>query len=84
MCPKQTDPNISFLDLIEIEEEIEDTSRSTKDSLNGAKTGEESKTEEEEDSQSTEYEDSPETPQIQKQNTSRSEMLQAKPATPQE
>ena len=78
----RTDPKVSFLDLIEIEEEIEDASRSTKDSLNGAKIGEESKTEEEEDSQTTEYEDNPETPQIQKQNTSRSEMLQAKPTTP--
>ena len=79
----RTDPKVSFLHLIEIEEEIEDTSRSTTDSLNGAKTGEESKTEVEKDSQTTEYEDNPKTPQIQKQNTSRSEMLQAKPATPQ-
>ena len=37
----------------------------------------------EKDSQTTEYEDNPKTPQIQEQNTSRSEMLQAKPATPQ-
>ena len=36
-----------------------------------------------EDSQTTEYEDNLETSQMQKQNTSRSEMLQAKPATPQ-
>ena len=79
----RTDPKVSFLDLIEIEEEIEDTSRSTTDSLNEAKTGEESKIELEEDSQTTEYEDNAETPQIQKQNTSRSEMLQAKPTTPQ-
>ena len=77
----RTDPKVSFLDLIEIEEEIEHTSRSTKDSLNGAKTGEELKAEVEEDSQTTEYEDNLETPQIQKQNTSRSEMMQAKPAT---
>ena len=73
----RTDPKVSFLDLIEIEAEIEDTFRSTKDTLREAKTEEESKTEVEEDPQNTEHEDNPETSQIQKQNTSRSGMLQA-------
>ena len=68
----RTDPKVSFLDLIEIEAEIEDTSRPTKDTLQEAKTEEESKIEVEEDSRTTEHEDNPETPQIQKQNTSRS------------
>ena len=79
----RTDPKVSFLDLIEIEAEIEDTSRSTKDTLKEAKTEEELKTEVEEDSQTTKHKDNPETPQIQKQNTSRSELLQAKSTTPQ-
>ena len=77
----QADP--SFLDLIEIEAEIEDTSRSTRDTRKEAKTEEESKKEVEEDPQTTKHEDNPDTPQIQKQNTSRSELPQAKPATPQ-
>ena len=79
----RTDPKVSFLDLIEIEAEIEDTSRSTRDTLKEAKTGEELKTEVEEDSQTTKHEDNPETVQIQKQNTSQSELLQAKSTTPQ-
>ena len=48
-----------------------------------AKTEEESKIEVEEHSQTTEHEDNPKTPQIQKQNTSRSVILQAKSTTPQ-
>ena len=79
----RTDPKVSFLDLIEIEAEIEDTSRSTRDTRKEAKTEEESKKEVEEDPQTTKHEDNPDTPQIQKQNTSRSELPQAKPATPQ-
>ena len=39
----RTDPKVSFLDLIEIEAEIEDTSRSTRDTLKEAKTEEELK-----------------------------------------
>ena len=34
----RTDPKVSFLDLIEIKAEIEDTSRSTRDTLKEAKT----------------------------------------------
>ena len=77
------DPKVSFLDLIDIEAEIEDTSRFTRDTLKETKTEEESNIEVEEDSQTTEHEDNPETSQIQKQNTSISEMLQAQSTTPQ-
>ena len=71
---------MSFLDLIEIEAEIEITSRST---LEDTKTKEESKIDLKKDCSTTECEDNPETPQIQKQNTSRSETLQVQPTTPQ-
>ena len=79
----RTDPKVSFLDLIEIEAEIEDSSRSTRDIRKEAKTEEESKKEVEEEPQTTKHEDNPDTPQIQKQNTSRSEPPQVKPTTPQ-
>ena len=71
---------MSFLDLIEIEEEIEITTRSTSEDTN---TEEESKIDLKKDCPTTECEDNPETPQIQKQNTSRSETLQAQLITPQ-
>ena len=81
----RTDPKVSFLDLIEIEAEIEDTSRSTRDTLKEAKTEEELKKEVggKDSPKLQKYEDNPDTPQIQKQNTSRSELPQAKPTTPQ-
>ena len=78
----RTDPKV-LLDLIEIEAEIEDTSRLTGDTPKEDKTDEESKIQVEEDSKTKENEDNPETSQIQKQNTSRSEMLQAQSTTPQ-
>ena len=50
----RTDPKVSFLDLIEIEAEIEDTSRLTGDTLKEDKTDEELKIQVEEDSQTKE------------------------------
>ena len=76
----RTDPKVSFLDLIEIEAEIEITTRSTSEDT---KTEEESKIDLKKDCPTTKLEDNPETPQIQKQNTSRSETLQAQLTTPQ-
>ena len=79
----RTDPKVSFLDLIEIEVEIEDTVKIIEDTLKEDKTDVEAKIQVEEDSQFKENEDNPETLQIQKQNTSRSEILQAQSTTPQ-
>ena len=76
----RTDPKVSFLDLIDIEAEIGITTRSTSED---SKSGEESKIDVKKDCPITECEDNPETPQIQKLNISRSEILPAQPTTPQ-
>ena len=77
------DPKVSFLDLIDIEAEIEDTFKITENTLKEDKTDVEVKIQVEEDSQKKENEDNPQTPQIQIQNTSRSRILQVQSTTPQ-
>ena len=79
----RTDPKVSFLNLIEIEAEIEDSVIITEDTLKEDKTDAELKIQVEEDSQTKENEDNPETLQIQKQKISRSGILQAQSTTPQ-
>ena len=79
----RTDPKVSFLDLVDIEAEIEDTFKITENTLKEDKTDVEAKIQVEEDSQKKENEDNPETPQIQIQNTFRSRILQVQSTTPQ-
>ena len=69
--------------MIEIETEIEDTVKIIRDVLKEDKTEVEVKIEAEEKPQTKESEDNTETLQIQKQNTSRSEILQAQSTTTQ-
>ena len=73
---------MKFLDLIEIEAEIEDTVKIIEDTLKEDKKDLEAKIQVEKDPQTKESEDNPETSQFQKQNTSRSEILQAQSVTP--
>ena len=71
----RTDPKVIFLDLIEIEIEIEDTMKIIGDPLKEDKTDVELKIEVRRTPPRRECEDNTETTKIQKQNTSRSEIL---------